>query len=95
MDHVYQPLDDAMQAYAEDCLGIKCYICNIYAKDQIGVHSQWIEGETSVYTDRADGSKWVNCDKCTKHYHLKCVTSESVEQVSKQRFICTFMGCKQ
>ena len=78
-----QPLDPATQAYAEDCLGWKCVICNVFAKDQIGIHMQELDGETSVFTDQFDGSKWVICDKCGSKYHLKCVTSESEAKVAQ------------
>ena len=94
MNYPYEPLHPSSQAYAEDCLGIKCFICDIPSKDPLGVHDQLLQSEKVVFTDRSDGSKWVNCDKCGKIYHLKCVTSETEQEVSKKVFVCTFNGCR-
>ena len=88
-------IDPVTQAYAEDCLQWQCTICNIFARDQLGLQEEEFAEDLCVYTDRFDGSKWVKCDKCNHSYHLQCVTSDSEDKVAKQRFYCTFMGCKQ
>ncbi len=88
-------LDAVTHAYAEDCLGWKCTICQLSAKDQLGLQDEWLGCDTTVYTYRFDGSKWVACDECNNKYHLKCVTHQTEEAViANGRFFCTFLECK-
>ena len=87
-------MDETSQRYAEECLQVKCIVCKTFAKDQLGVFHEMIEGEVSVYTDMVDSSKWVSCDKCGHFYHLHCATQLSEDVVSKNRFICDSFTCK-
>ena len=67
-------------------------MCNIEAKDQIGLEMAWLGDEKVVYTDGFDGLKWVCCNGCKKCYHLSCVTGDTEEQVEARGwpFLCTF-----
>ena len=84
-------LDPYHHAYACDCLGWKCFICNKEAKDQIGLEDQFLADGYTVFTDSIDGAKWVFCTTCKKAFHLKCVTSETEEQIHSKGwpFTCT------
>ena len=86
-------MDPASQTYAEDCLGWKCTICGLFAKDQVELEMQLIENEKMVLSEN-DNTKWVRWKMCLTKYHLTCVTTESEEKVAKEIFVCTFMGCK-
>ena len=74
-------LDSYLHAHACDCLGLKCFICNEEAKDQIGIKDQFMADGYVVFTDSIDGSKWVFCTICKKPYHLKCVTCDTEQQI--------------
>ena len=89
-------LDPYLHAYASDSLGWKCFICNEEAKDQIGIEEQFLADYYVVFTDCIDGSKWVFCTSCKKPYHLKCVTSDSEQQIQIKGwpFTCSFNECQ-
>ena len=89
-------LDSYLHAHACDCLGLKCFICNEEAKDQIGIEDQFIADDYVVFTDSIDGSKWVFYTTCKKPYHLKCVTCDTEQQIHAKGwpFTCTFNECK-
>ena len=72
-------------------------MCNIEAKDQIGLEMASLGDEKVVYTDGFDRSKWVCCNGCKKCYHLSCVTGDTEEQVEARGwpFLCTFNQCKK
>ena len=63
-------IDAFYHAYALSIFGWKCLICNIEAKDQVGIEMAWLGDEQVVYTDSIDGSKWVCCNVCKEAYHL-------------------------
>ena len=86
-------MDPVNQAYAEDCFGWKCTICGLFAKDQVELEMQLTENEKIVLSEN-DNTEWVRCEICQTKYHLACVTAESEEKVTKDIFVCTFMGCK-
>ena len=44
-------LDAYHHAYALSIFDWKCLICNIEAKDQIGLENDWLGNEKVVYTD--------------------------------------------
>ena len=89
-------LDPYQHAYACDCLGWKCFICNNEAKDQIGLEEQFLADGCIVFTDGIDDSKWVFCTTCKNAYHLKCVSCETEEQIHAKGwpFTCTFNKCR-
>ena len=58
-----QFMDPASQAYTEDCLGWKCTICGLFAKDQVELEMQLIENEKKVLSEN-DNRKWVRCKMC-------------------------------
>ena len=70
-------LDPYHHADALSCFGWKCLVCNIEAKDQIGLEMAWLGNEKVVYTDSIKGSKWVCCNGYKKCFHLSCVTSDT------------------
>ena len=90
-------LDPYHHAYALSCFGWKCLVCNIEAKDQIGLEMAWLGDEKVVYTDGFDRSKSVCCNGYKKCYHLSCVTGDTEEQVEARGlpFLCTFNQCKK
>ena len=47
-------LDSYLHAYAYDCLGWKCFICNEEAKDQIDNKEQFMADGYIVFTDGID-----------------------------------------
>ena len=89
-------LDPYLHAYACECFGWKCFICNEEAMDQIGIEEQFLADGYVVFTDSLDHSKWVFCTTCRKPFHLKCVTTQTEHQVKLKGwpFICTFNECQ-
>ena len=89
-------LDPYLHAYACDCFGWKCFICNQEAKDQIGIEDQFLGDGKVVLKDGFDDSKWVFCTICKKCYHLECVTTQTEQQIEAKGwpFTCSFNECQ-